>query len=120
MNAEFSRYTYPNGKADIISTHADSTNSNLVVTVKNVGEGVWNEKNQVRLVLYKDGKDTGMRYFIKDGENIESGDNYDFVVPIMDFFRGDGTYSVGVIQEGVKYYDNPKEVMTLKNGEESS
>lgn len=116
---EFTRSTYSNAEGQIVDIDQQS-GGDFVVTVCNTGDGIWNEKNQIRMLLYHDGIDTGKRYNIEEGVNIPFGGIYRFTIPIEDFDLGVGKYSVGMLQEGVKYFDNPKEIMTIEMGEESS
>ena len=81
------------------------------ITVKNDGDLIWNNANQIRLCIWQDGIDYGYRINIPEDVNINPGEEYTFVLQNFQAPPGNSTYlEYQMVQEGIAYFGDKKRV----------
>lgn len=81
---------------------------NVEITYINNGTDTWTRGKQVRLGIFADGRDTGIRAYIKYDAEIKQGDSYTFVISgdnlsrLQDLDSED--ISSTLLQEGITYF----------------
>lgn len=89
---------------------------NINILVKNTGEKVWSEDDQIRLCIFQDGKDHGYRINLPAGVSIEPGQEYTFVLYNFRVNDGDSTYlEYQMVQEGSQYFGEKERVDIVVN-----
>lgn len=96
----FSRLDAP----DATITGCQVEDSILSVTVKNTGRQPWSYVNQVKLGLFVDDKDTGIRVLLPDVKKTEAGQEVLFSIDLSDSGLSADGVSVQMLQEGVQYF----------------
>lgn len=80
------------------------------VTVKNLGENIWNESSRIRLCMEVNDEDC-VRSFIENGINVLPGEEYEFKISGFKLDEcGDFKLSFRIVQEGISYFE------TAENG----
>ena len=115
--------SYPIILAHFIRTPLNNVNSKiinytwkdkeLVVKVKNTGDQPWKYTDQVKLGLFIEGHDTGIRGLIPAKQSVEPGDIAIFRVSLVSYpYLLSKKFEVGMLQEGLKYF--PERIIVEK------
>lgn len=103
-------YNFESEVEDIVVRQNNESSYEVLVTVKNTGNFVWNEAQQVRLGLFHGADDTGIRACILNLENITPGENYTFAFYDVGVEWIDNLY-VDMLYEGVAYFEEREKVI---------
>lgn len=102
--------------AEIVSQDTPTTiergeSYNVNIVVKNTGDQVWSEAEQIRLCIFQDGKDHGYRVHLPEGVTVEPGQEFTFVLYNLRAPAGDTTYlEYQMLQEGIQYFGEKERV----------
>lgn len=107
--------------AEIVSHNTPTTiergeSYNVDISVKNTGDQVWSEDNQIRLCIFQDGKDYGYRVRLPEGVTVAPGQEYTFVLYNFRAPAGNSTYlEYQMLQEGIQYFGEKERVDIVVN-----
>lgn len=111
-----SQLSIKNLSAEIVSQDTPITiergeSYNVNILVKNTGDQVWSEEDQIRLCIFQDGKDYGYRVHLPEGVTVGPGQIYTFVLYNLRAPAGDTTYlEYQMLQEGIQYFGEKERV----------
>lgn len=103
-------------KAEILSENTPTEfevgkKYDLEVTVKNMGDELWNEARAIRLSINVDGKDVGLRAYLPTDHKIEPGDSYTFVIHDFPSPPPETSYlEYQMVEEGIRYFGEKQRV----------
>lgn len=85
INYEFGLKMLQNPSSNILSVEMpdrirDGESTSISVTVKNMGTEAWSERKWVRLGLFVNGRDCGIRGYIEDEVTVLPGEEYVFIL----------------------------------------
>ena len=108
-NEKFAIQALTNPSAEIKDIIVDE--ESITISVKNVGEGVWTREDAVRLCVFADGKDTGIRAMLPEGTSISYGEEYVFELEASTIESiKDRMPEVIMAQEGFQYFGEKKQI----------
>lgn len=84
---------------------------NVNIVVRNNGNQAWSEDDQIRLCIFRDGKDFGYRINLPEGVKVDPGQEYTFVLYNFRVNDGDSIYlEYQMIKEGYQFFGEKERV----------
>lgn len=83
----------------------------LDIVVKNTGLSSWSEDQMVRLCIFQNFKDVGLRIRLPADTTVSPGEKVSFVIPALFFMQNaPSKITIKMVQEGYKYFGNEVEI----------
>lgn len=115
-NLSYMLIELPDYQAEVISFLWEG--QDLTATIKNSSNSDWNYGNSIRLGIFSEGNDTGLRVQLPMGKTIRPGETVDFWFS-FDEYPGllDKRIEVQMLHEGICYFGEKKLVAGTENTE---